>query len=218
MAWVAFDRAIRDVERFGLDGPADRWRAARDEVASEVLERGFDPEAGSFMQSYGSSLLDASLLMIPLVGFLPAEDDRVLGTIAAIEQRLVHDGFVYRYEHDPAVDGLDDREASFLACTFWYADCLNLLGRHDEAVAVFERALGVQNDVGLLAEQYDPSTRTMLGNFPQALSHVSLIDTAHNLTAGPRGPAERRRHPPDVHSPGVPGSRISDRTAGRTDP
>ena len=195
MAWVAFDRAIRDVERFGLEGPADRWRSARDEIKAEVLERGFDAEAGSFMQSYGSSLLDASLLMIPLVGFLPAEDERVLGTIAAIERRLLHDGFVYRYEHDPKVDGLSDKEASFLACTFWYADCLNLVGRRNEAEATFERALGVRNDVGLLAEQYEPSTRTMLGNFPQALSHVCLIDTAHNLTAGPRGPAERRRHP-----------------------
>ena len=193
MAWVAFDRAIRDVEGFGVDGPVDRWRAARDEVASEVLERGFDAEVGSFVQSYGSSLLDASLLMVPLVGFLPADDERVLGTIAAIERRLLRDGFVYRYEHDPTVDGLSDEEASFLACTFWYADCLNLVGRREEAEATFERALGVRNDVGLLAEQYDPSTRTMLGNFPQALSHVSLIDTAHNLTAGPRGPAERRR-------------------------
>jgi hypothetical protein len=128
MAWVAFNRAIRDVERFGLEGPADRWRVARNDVASEVLERGFDAETGSFMQSYGSSLLDASLLIIPLVGFLPADDERMLSTIAAIEPRLLHDGFVYCYEHDPTVDGLSDEEASFLACTFWYVDCLNSPG------------------------------------------------------------------------------------------
>ena len=192
MAWVAFDRAIRDVERFDLEGPADRWHRLRDEIAREVTERGFDQEVGAFMQSYGSSLLDASLLMMPLVGFLPIDNERIQGTVAAIERRLCRDGFVYRYDHDEQVDGLADHEGAFLACTFWYADCLLLSGRRAEAERVFERLLGVRNDVGLLAEQYDPATGDMLGNFPQALSHVSLVDTAHNLSAEDRGPAARR--------------------------
>jgi GH15 family glucan-1,4-alpha-glucosidase len=192
MAWVAFDRAVKAVEVFGVDGDADRWRRACHEIREEVCRKGFDSARGSFVQSYGSNQLDAALLNIPIVGFLPATDARVRGTIEAIERELLMDGFVMRYptEGEP-VDGLPPGEGAFLPCTFWLADCYCLLGRHDEAHALFDRLLSLRNDVGLLAEEYDPRTARQLGNFPQAFSHVGLVNTAANLDRAD-GPAEKR--------------------------
>jgi GH15 family glucan-1,4-alpha-glucosidase len=187
MAWVALDRAVKAVERARLEGPVDRWRALRREIHEEVCREGFDTGRDSFVQFYGGRHLDASLLLIPLVGFLPATDPRVKGTVAAIQRELMADGLVHRYapEGSPQVDGLPPGEGTFLACTFWLADNLTLMGRHDEAVAIFERLLELRNDVGLLAEEYDPSTGRQLGNFPQAFSHVALVNTARNLSALP---------------------------------
>jgi GH15 family glucan-1,4-alpha-glucosidase len=187
MAWVALDRAVKAVEQARLEGPVDRWRALRREIHEEVCREGFDTGRDSFVQFYGGRHLDASLLLIPLVGFLPATDPRVKGTVAAIQRELMADGLVHRYapEGSPQVDGLPPGEGTFLACTFWLADNLTLMGRHDEAVAIFERLLELRNDVGLLAEEYDPSTGRQLGNFPQAFSHVALVNTARNLSALP---------------------------------
>jgi GH15 family glucan-1,4-alpha-glucosidase len=192
MAWVALDRAVKDIDDFGLPGPRQRWAAVRDEIHQDVCRHGFDAELGSFVQSYGSKALDASLLMLPAVGFLPADDPRLQGTVAAIERRLMHDGLVYRYEHDPGVDGLPEGEGVFLPCTFWLADTYALMGRGDEARATYERLLAIRNDVGLLAEEYDPARGRLLGNFPQAFSHVGLVNTARNLGQR-RGPAHLRR-------------------------
>jgi GH15 family glucan-1,4-alpha-glucosidase len=191
MAWVALDRAVKAVERFGLEGPVDRWRTARARIHADVCAKGYDPESGAFVQYYGSRLLDASLLMIPLVGFLSADDPRMRGTVKAIEERLTTDGFVARYPTVPEVDGLPPGEGAFLPCSFWLADNLVLQGRHDEARVLFERLLAVRNDVGLLAEEYEPRSRRLLGNFPQAMSHMALINTAANLTKA-RGPAQDR--------------------------
>jgi GH15 family glucan-1,4-alpha-glucosidase len=207
MAWVAFDRAVKGVEEFGLEGPVDRWRGCRDEVRREVLEKGFDAERNTFTQAYGSKALDASALMIPLVGFLPAADPMVVGTVAAIQRDLMTDGFVRRYDSAEGVDGLPPGEGAFLPCSFWLADCLGMLGRTAEATALFERLAGLANDVGLLAEEYDPTSGRMLGNFPQAFTHVSLVNTASNLSSG-RRPALHRatgenglsvRREPDGH-------------------
>jgi len=186
MAWVAVDRAVKAVEFHGEQGPLDRWRALRHELHEEVTREGYDAERGAFVQYYGSKHLDASLLMIPLVGFLPATDPRMRGTVAAIERELLHEGFVLRYHPDAAegVDGLPAGEGAFLACSFWLADNLTLAGRHDEARELFERLLDLRNDVGLLAEEYDPKTGRLVGNFPQAFSHVSLVNTARHLLAG----------------------------------
>jgi len=192
MAWVAFDRAVKGMEQFGLEGPLDRWREIRDRIHESVCREGFDAGVGAFVQSYGSKEVDASLLMLPLVGFLPATDPRVLGTVRAIESSLLRDGFVDRYATHPAVDGLPPGEGAFLACSFWLADNYALQGRTAEATEMFERLSGLANDVGLLSEEYDPVARRLLGNFPQAFTHVSLINTALNLTA-PRGPAEQRK-------------------------
>ena len=192
MAWVAFDRAVKAVERHGASGPVDRWRQLRDEVHAEVLREGFDQERNTFTQYYGSKELDASLLMIPLVGFLPATDPRVVGTVAAIERELMWTGFVQRYQTKEHIDGLPPGEGVFLACTFWLADNYALQGRRDDAVRIFERLLSLRNDLGLLAEQYDPASNRQLGNFPQAFSHVMLINTARNL-AQRDGPAEERK-------------------------
>jgi GH15 family glucan-1,4-alpha-glucosidase len=193
MAWVAFDRAVKAVERFGREGPVERWRRLRDEVHAEVCSRGFDATRNTFVQYYGGSQVDASLLMMPLVGFLAPNDPRVRGTVAAIERELVVDGFVLRYRPETSehVDGLPPGEGTFLPCTFWLADNLALLGRRQEARAIFERLLSLRNDVGLLAEQYDPADRRLVGNFPQAFTHVALINTARNLSRG-GGPAEHR--------------------------
>jgi GH15 family glucan-1,4-alpha-glucosidase len=191
MAWVAFDRAVRAVEAFGLDGPVDRWKSCRDEVHREVLQKGYDADRGTFTQSYGSKALDASTLMIPLVGFLPADDPRVAGTVDAVQRDLVQDGFVLRYESDAEIDGLPAGEGAFLPCSFWLADALGMLGRVDEARALFERLAGLANDVGLLSEEYDPVSGRLLGNFPQAFTHVSLVNTAGNLSSTAR-PAVHR--------------------------
>ena len=193
MVWVALDRGVKAVEYFGLDGPVERWQRLRDEVHAQVCCEGYNAEVGAFTQFYGSKLLDASLLMMPLVGFLPAEDPRVRATVEAIERRLVHKGFVHRYENDPEVDGLPPGEGSFLLCSFWLADNLALLRRRDDAHRLFERLLSIRNDVGLLAEAYDVEARRLVGNFPQAFSHIGLINTAFNLTRSHRGPAKERQ-------------------------
>jgi GH15 family glucan-1,4-alpha-glucosidase len=192
MAWVAFDRAVKAIERFKLVGPADRWRAQRDEIRREICARGFDSTRGAFTQAFGSTALDASLLMIPLVGFLPATDPRVVGTVRAIERKLMKDGLVLRYDSHETEDGLPAGEGVFLLCSFWLADNWALMGRRDEALALYERLLSLRNDVGLLSEQWDPVARRMLGNFPQAFSHVGLVNTAFNLTYKHEGPAEAR--------------------------
>jgi GH15 family glucan-1,4-alpha-glucosidase len=192
LAWVAIDRAIRAAEEGGLDGPVERWRALREQIHAQVCEQGFDGKRNAFMQSYGASIVDASALLIPLVGFLPPNDLRVRGTLAAIEQTLLRDGFVQRYEQpDAGVDGLPPGEGAFLACTFWLVDNYVLAGRDDEARELFERLLTIRNDVGLLAEEYDPRDRRLLGNFPQAFSHVGLVNSAFNLSKGV-GPALQR--------------------------
>jgi GH15 family glucan-1,4-alpha-glucosidase len=195
MAWVAFDRAIRMRERFGLDGPLDRWRHLRTEIHREVCERGFDATRGTFTQFYGSQELDASLLLLPLVGFLPHTDPRVLGTVAAIERELLRDGLVLRYQTGTDtvhIDGLPPGEGAFLPCTFWLADNYALQGRRPEAIALFERLLSLRNDVGLLAEEYDPAAKRLLGNFPQAFSHVALVNTALILARTEPKPDDRR--------------------------
>jgi len=191
MSWVAFDRAVRSVEEFGLAGPVERWRAVRDKIHREVCERGFDAAQNSFVQAFGATALDASLLLIPVVGFLPPEDPRVRGTLAAIEGNLLRDGFVLRYDTGNRTDGLPPGEGAFLACTFWLADNYVLQGRYDEARTLFERLLSLRNDVGLLAEEYDVSAKRQLGNFPQALSHLSLVNTASNLISA-AGPVHQR--------------------------
>ncbi|MGO9059443.1 MAG: glycoside hydrolase family 15 protein [Candidatus Binataceae bacterium] len=197
MAWVAADRAVRMVERFGTDGPVDRWRALRARIHDDVCDKGFNSGRNAFVQYYGGKELDAALLMVPLVGFLPATDPRVSGTVQAIQRELLSDGLVRRYSTQQGVDGLQGGEGVFLPCTFWLADNLTMLRRYDEARAIFERLLAVCNDVGLLSEEYDPAARRQLGNFPQALSHVSLVNTAHNLglaESTAEAPAEHRAH------------------------
>ena len=191
MAWVAVDRMVKAVEQFGLEGPVDRWRALRDEIHAEVCQRGYDPQRNTFVQFYGGQPLDASLLMIPLVGFLPPRDPRVAGTVAAVQRELMNNGFVERYPTQPEVDGLPSGEGAFLACTFWLADNLLLLGKRDEAEQLFERLLSLCNDVGLLSEEYDCRHKRLVGNFPQAFSHVGLVNTACNLSRGTH-PAEDR--------------------------
>jgi GH15 family glucan-1,4-alpha-glucosidase len=182
MAWVAFDRAIRFCEEFGRDGPVEHWRAIRDEIKAEVCGQGWNPELGAFTQSYGSPRLDASLLLLPQVGFLPPEDPRVRATLAAIQRELSSDGFLLRYRSENGIDGLPGGEGAFLACSFWLVDALALDGRLDEAMELFGRLLSTRNDLGLLAEEYDPRTVRQLGNFPQAFSHIALVNSALNLT------------------------------------
>jgi GH15 family glucan-1,4-alpha-glucosidase len=191
MAWVAFDRAIKSVERYGLKGPVDRWRVHRDEIHRTVCTYGVDHDRGVFVQALNGKALDSALLRIPLVGFLPPEDKRVIATADAVARELTDNGFVLRYRPDEAPDGLPHDEGAFLICSFWLADNFALMGREKEARALFERLLDIRNDVGLLAEEYDPIEKRFLGNFPQAFSHVGLINTAHNLSPG-KGPADRR--------------------------
>jgi GH15 family glucan-1,4-alpha-glucosidase len=192
MAWLAFDRAVCSVEEQGLDGPVERWREVRDEIHAEVCKRGFDEARGTFTQTYEDGKLDASLLQIPLVGFLPVSDERVVGTVDAVARELMYEGFLLRYRTDDegTVDGLPAGEGVFLPCSFWLADCWELLGRHDEAHALFEKLLSLRNDLGLLSEEYDPVARRMLGNFPQAFTHLALVNTAFTLA---------KEHPPVVH-------------------
>lgn len=191
MAWVAFDRGIRAIERHKLDGPLDTWRKIRETIHEDVCRHGFDPSLGSFVQSYGSKELDASLLLLPTVGFLPCSDLRVRGTIEAVERHLVVDGFVLRYDTERSDDGLPPGEGAFLACSFWLADAYLLLGRVDDSRRLFERLLSLCNDLGLLAEEYEPRQRRLVGNFPQAFSHIALVNTAHNLSRATK-PAQQR--------------------------
>ena len=191
MAWVAVDRAVRSVECLHAEGPLRTWRALRGRIHDDVCRNGYNARLGSFVQSYGSKELDASLLLIPMTGFLPAEDPRVIGTLAAIERHLTADGLVLRYRSNRTLDGLPRGEGYFLACSFWLADNFILQGRREEARALFERLLSLRNDVGLLAEEYDIRGRRMLGNFPQAFSHLALVNSASNL-AHYKKPAEQR--------------------------
>jgi GH15 family glucan-1,4-alpha-glucosidase len=191
MAWVAFDRGVKSIEQFGFVGPLDHWRHVRGRIHDDICAKGFNPEIGAFTQSYGGKELDASLLMIALVGFLPPDDKRVRGTVEAIERRLTVDGFVRRYDPEATADGLQAREGAFLACSFWLVDNLVLLGRFDDAHALFERLLALRNDLGLLSEEYDPEAKRLVGNFPQALSHIALVNSACNLVHAAK-PAEQR--------------------------
>ncbi|CAN5302812.1 glycoside hydrolase family 15 protein [soil metagenome] len=191
MAWVAMDRAVKTAEHSGLEAPLERWRFVRDAIHEQVCRDGFDASINSFVQSYGTKCLDASLLMIPLVGFLPADDPRVRGTADAIERHLMHDGFVLRYDTARSDDGLPPGEGAFLPCTYWLADNYALRGDREKAREVFDRLAALCNDVGLLSEEYDPKSRRLVGNFPQAFSHVGLVNTAMNLSL-PDGPAEQR--------------------------
>jgi GH15 family glucan-1,4-alpha-glucosidase len=191
MAWVAYDRAIKGVEDFGLSGPVERWKTARDAIRREILACGWSDKQRSFVQYYGGESLDASLLLVPVVGFLPPDDSRVVSTVEAIRRELVEDGLVLRYRTDETEDGLQGREGTFLVCSFWLADALAMIGRIDEAAELFEKLLSLRNDLGLLAEEYDPRAGRQLGNFPQAFSHVGIVNTAGNLISA-RGPAEQR--------------------------
>jgi GH15 family glucan-1,4-alpha-glucosidase len=195
MVWVAFDRAVRAIEAGYWEGPLDRWTRIREEVRDEILSKGYDADRGTFVQHYGSKELDASLLLLPIVGFLPATDERMTRTIEAIQRELDAGGFVRRYltDDEHPIDGLPPGEAAFLPCTFWLADNLFLLGRDEEARAVFERLLPIANDVGLFSEEYDAHAQRLVGNFPQAFTHVALVNTARNLTPGPSPTAHRGR-------------------------
>jgi GH15 family glucan-1,4-alpha-glucosidase len=187
MAWVAFDRGVRSIEELDRKGPLDRWKAIRDEIHDEVCAKGFDTELGAFTQSYGLQRLDASALMMPLVGFLPADDERIVSTVAAIERELVRDGFVERYRADEdnvGVDGLPPGEGTFLPCSFWLAQVYALQGRLEEAEALFARLLELRNDLGLLSEEYDVASGRLVGNFPQAFTHLALVDAALTLDEG----------------------------------
>jgi GH15 family glucan-1,4-alpha-glucosidase len=209
MAWVAVDRAVRTIEEFdGIDGPLERWRALRSTMHAEILAEGYDEEVGAFTQYYGGKELDASLLMVPIVGFLPPKDPRVVSTVDAIQRELTEDGFVLRYRAAEAhhVDGLQGHEGAFLACSFWLANCLQLIGRHDEAHELFERLLGLRNDVGLLAEEYDALAGRQVGNFPQAFSHVSLVNAACRLSGHPPMEPGRLRDVLGVLGRHVPGN------------
>jgi GH15 family glucan-1,4-alpha-glucosidase len=193
MAWVALDRVARSAQRCQLEGPTSHWWKLRDQVHETICREGFNTKLNAFVQAYGSDLLDASLLMIPLVGFLPPDDPRVRGTVEAICKHLMRDGFLQRYETSRTKDGLPPGEGAFLPCTFWLVDNLALQGRVDEAKELFERLLGLCNDVGLIAEEYDPSAKRLVGNFPQAFTHIGLVNSALNLFRASPGPAEQRQ-------------------------
>jgi GH15 family glucan-1,4-alpha-glucosidase len=192
MAWVAVDRAVKAIERCHVEGPLDRWRALRATIHEQVCREGYDANRGSFVQYYGGTSLDGSLLMIPLVGFLPASDPRVQGTLRAIERDLTVEGLVMRYRPSGQLDGLPGDEGMFLPCSFWLVDNLVLAGREDEARALYDRLVGLSNDVGLLSEEYDLKNKRLVGNFPQAFSHVSLIDSAYGFCRA-ESPAEHRQ-------------------------
>ncbi len=191
MTWVAFDRAIKSAEKFGLEGPVDRWKRLRDIIHRDVCEKGFDREQNSFVQFYGSKLLDASILLLPGVGFLPGDDPRVLGTLAAIEQHMMRDGFVLRHDPREVSEELQPVEGAFLACSFWMADAYVLSGQVAKAQELFDRVVAIANDVGLLAEEYDSGAKRQTGNFPQALTHIALIYTAHNLSDAKKPAVQR---------------------------
>jgi GH15 family glucan-1,4-alpha-glucosidase len=203
MAWVGFDRAVKTIERFKVDGPLERWRALRDEIHAQVCRKGYDPKRGTFTQYYGSNELDAAALLIPAVGFLPPDDERVRGTVETIERELTEDGFVMRYSTGSdagAVDGLEGKEGAFLPCSFWLADALAMVGRGGDAERLFERVTSLANDLFLLSEEYDPQAKRLLGNFPQAFTHLALVSSASRRspqtpTAGRAGEAHRARVP-----------------------
>jgi GH15 family glucan-1,4-alpha-glucosidase len=201
MAWVAFDRAIKSAEEFGLDGPLDRWREVCAAIHADVSRRGFDRELGSFVQAYDSKQLDASLLLLPQVGFLPCDDPRVAGTVRAIEQRLLVDGFVLRYDSTVTDDGLPPGEGAFLACSFWLVDAYILQKRWQDARALFDRLLALRNDVGLLSEEYNPRSGRLVGNFPQAFTHVALINSAFNLNRFEKPVEQRAQQATDAPVP-----------------
>jgi GH15 family glucan-1,4-alpha-glucosidase len=193
MAWVAIDRAIKSAKQYGLEAPIAHWCETRDRIHADVLEKGYSTKRRSFVQAYGYENLDAATLLIPLVGFLPPDDERVRNTVHAIGRDLMDDGLIMRYHTSQTNDGLPPGEGAFLACSFWYADNLAQQGRHAEARELFERLLALRNDVGLLSEQYDPRARRQLGNFPQAFSHVALVSTGYNLAQrAPAKPAVQR--------------------------
>lgn len=194
MTWAAFDRGIKAVEHFGMDGPSDKWREFRKRLHDQICREGFNSELNSFVQTYGSKELDASLLLIPTVGFLPPDDPRVAGTVDAVEKKLLRDGFVLRYDTSETEDGLPPGEGVFLACSFWLADARFLIGRREEAVELFEHLLALRNDVGLLSEEFDPKSKRLVGNFPQAFSHIGLVNTAYNLSPEECSPADARRN------------------------
>jgi GH15 family glucan-1,4-alpha-glucosidase len=196
MAWVAFDRAIKSCEEFGLDGPVDRWRAVRSVIHEEVCREAFNPEIDAFAQSYGSVQLDASVLLLPLVGFLPPTDRRVRSTVDAIERHLTEDGFVRRYNPYATEDGLPGGEGAFLACSFWLVDNFVLLGRRRAARRLFKQLLALRNDLGLLSEEYDTRARRLVGNFPQAFSHITIVTTACNLAHRAKPVKQRSGHRP----------------------
>jgi GH15 family glucan-1,4-alpha-glucosidase len=207
MAWVAFDRGIKTIEAVGHDGPLERWRRIRAEIHEEVCRRGFNPELGAFTQTFESDALDASALLIPLVGFLPPDDPRIQGTVRAVERKLMRGGFVLRYDTAAAKDGLPGGEGAFIPCSFWLADAYVLMGRMGEARTLFERLVGLCNDVGLLGEEYDDGAGRLVGNFPQAFSHIALVNTAHNIATA-RKPSEQRSGnarllPPEPQQPGL---------------
>ena len=182
MTWVAFDRAVKSAEKFGFEAPLEQWRSLRDTIHRDVCEKGFDRKLNSFVESYGSQLLDASILLLPAVGFLPGDDPRVLGTLAAIEKHMIRDGFVLRHDRREPADQNQPIEGAFLACTLWLADAYVLAGETDKAQALFDRVVEIANDLGLLAEEFDTAAGRQTGNFPQALTHIALINTAHNLS------------------------------------
>src|SRR5271169_2559835 len=198
MAWVAFDRSIKSAETFGLEGPVDTWCKLRDEICADVCERGFSQKLGTFVQAYGSDQLDANLLLLPCVGFLPVSDPRIEKTVSAIERRLLRDGFIMRYSTEEVEDALPPGEGAFLACSFWLVDVYILQERLDEAEQLFRRLIGLANDVGLLSEEFDPRSKRLVGNFPQAFSHLALMNSAYNLTRV-RKPVHQRAQ--DEHAP-----------------
>jgi len=196
MAWVAFDRAVKANEEFGIEGPVDQWKAVRQQIHDDICQNAFNSKVGAFTQYYGADTLDASVLLMPLVGFLPASDPRVQGTVAAIERGLMVDGFVMRYDTQSGKDGLPPGEGAFLACSFWFVDNLVLAGRLQEAEQLFERLCGLCNDVGLLSEEYDPHAKRLVGNFPQAFSHIAMVNSAHNLVLSDNSLKQRAGHHP----------------------
>jgi GH15 family glucan-1,4-alpha-glucosidase len=202
MAWLAFDRAIRSAEMFKLPGPIEQWRAMRERIHADVCARGFDASLGSFVRAYGSKELDASLLLLPAIGFLPPQDPRIVATVAAIERCLLVKGLLLRYDSVTARDGLLAGEGVFLACSFWLADAYLMLGRREEALHLFNYLLSLRNDVGLLSEEYDPRSGRLVGNFPQAFSHLALVNTASNL-AHYQKPAEQRAEHRVVDKPSM---------------
>jgi GH15 family glucan-1,4-alpha-glucosidase len=215
MAWVALDRAIKSAQQFSLRAPLARWRKLRAVIHADVCRKAYDASRKTFVQYYGSEEVDAALLLMPLVGFLPPTDARVKNTLAAIERDLVTDGLVVRYRTRSNVDGLPSGEGAFLPCSFWLADALNLAGRRAEAVALFSRLLALCNDVGLIAEEYDPIQRRQLGNFPQALTHVAIINTARNLSRE-GGPSEHRSRGMRGPPPGVAERRVRRKRSAAT--